>query len=90
MPLKLKTFSVLDKDCVLFWDEMALTPSVDFDRSSGLYIGNVSLPGVKGNAYKALVFMLGGIHRKWKLTVAYHIVPKKVTQNPFVKLFFNC
>jgi len=75
--VELVDFSDLDKDCSIFWDEMALTSCVELDRSTGCYIGTVTLPNVTGVAYKALVFMFGGIHRKWKLTVAYYFVPKE-------------
>lgn len=62
-----------ERRCVLTVDEMSITP-LDFDKSSGTIIGEVTLPGHQGKATHALVFMLAG-----KLDV------KHVKRNMFFK-----
>lgn len=49
-----------ERNCCLTLDEMSITPGMEFDKSSGTVIGNVTLPGHSGTATHILVFMLGG------------------------------
>jgi hypothetical protein len=50
-----------ERDCALTLDEMAITPQIEFDATSGRMLGEVTLPGHTGRATHALVFMLSGI-----------------------------
>lgn len=49
-----------ERDCVLLLDEMSITPRVEFNMSTGSMLGEVTLPGHRGRATHALVFMLSG------------------------------
>ena len=49
-----------ERKCCLVVDEMSITPSVEFDHSSGRILGDVTLPGHSGIATHGLVFMLTG------------------------------
>ena len=57
---------------------MAITPSVEFDQSSGRLLGDVTLPSHSGSAIRGLVFMLGGITTRWKQIVGYHCTGNSV------------
>jgi len=72
--LKLKVAALTDKerDCCLTLDEMSIKAGYQYDKSSSSFRGDVTLPGHKGSATHALVFMLAGITTRWKQTVCYH------------------
>lgn len=53
-------FQVAEINCCLTLDEMSITPAMEFDKSSGTVLGNVTLPGHSGTATHILVFMLAG------------------------------
>ena len=57
---------------VLTLDEMSITPSLELHLGSGRLFGDTTLPGHKGQATHALVFMLAGAMTRWKQVVAYH------------------
>jgi len=72
-----------ERDCVLCFDEMSLHQARNFDKSTNKYIGHCSIPPSNHNAAnqsgnelplasKVMVFMLGGVRKKWKQVVAYH------------------
>lgn len=72
MKLKVKEMREEERICCLTIDEMSITPTVEYDASSGKLLGNVTLPNHTGNATHAMVIMLGGVTSRWKQTVAYH------------------
>lgn len=41
-------------------DEMEIKQAVEYDASSKIILGDITLPGHNGKANHALVFMLGG------------------------------
>lgn len=89
LKLKVLQFSnEIDKDCVLIFDEMSITPSIIYDTSSGDFVGKVTLPGHSGttNATHALVFMLGGIAHRWKQTVAYYFTGNSVNGSVYTDI----
>ena len=58
--------------CSLTLDEMSIKTAIQFDRTSDSVMGRVDLPHhTPVPATKALVFMLSGLHVRWKQTVAY-------------------
>ena len=71
---ELPKMRMMDRDCVLVFDEMSIQPRVDLDCSSGCYIGHVTMPhGPRSEcACKAMVFMINGLARRYKEVVAYH------------------
>ena len=72
LAVKVNNLCEEERVCCLTLDEMSITPSIEYDASSGQLLGNVTLPGHCGSATHALVFMLGGLSSRWKQTVAYH------------------
>lgn len=50
-----------DKLCCVTLDEMEISTSMEYDASSKEIMGDVTLPGHKGQASHAMVVMLGGI-----------------------------
>lgn len=79
--LKSRTMGMEDigKDCVLFLDEMEITQGYEHDRSEDRLLGNVTLPDRRKDvANHALVFMLGGLNRRWKQVIAYHLTRRSV------------
>ena len=72
-PEQLKLFS-------LTLDEMSLKSGsgIDYDLKTDSYVGNVTLPGHKGPASKALVFQLASITGpRVKQVIGYHFTPGK-------------
>lgn len=72
-----KKFDTCDRDSVLFFDEMSIESRRKYDSSTQKYIGEVTIPNVNALAPKAEVFMLRGIHARWKITTAYHFIDDK-------------
>lgn len=70
-----KKMEPIDRVCCLMFDEMSLQPSITYDVRQDEIVGFVKC----GNHYKtnaladhAMVFMVRGLHRKWKQPVAYY------------------
>ena len=78
LQLKVQQWKSQECECCLTLDEMAITPSVEFDQSSGRLLGGVTLPSHSGSAIHGLVFMLGGITTRWKQIVGYHCTGNSV------------
>lgn len=72
LELKAAAMDDLERNCVLTLDEMAITPGVELHMGTGQLYGNVTLPGHRGRATHACVFMLAGVTTRWKQVVAYH------------------
>lgn len=79
--LKSKTLGMedIEKDCVLFLDEMEIMQGYEHDRSEDSLLGGVTLPDRPEDvANHALVFMVGGLNRRWKQVIAYHLTGRSV------------
>jgi len=65
---------IIDRDCVLVFDEMSIEPRIDVDCSTGCYIGHVTIPLGDSceTACKAMVFMINGLAKRFKQVVGYH------------------
>ena len=72
----------LDKNCILMFDEIALSPQAVFDESKDKVIGYVDLGKQLGRrneiANHALVFMIHGLRKIYKQPVAYYFVKDTV------------
>lgn len=67
------TMHDIEKDCVLFMDEMEISQGFDHDRSLDCLFGGTTLPESNVQvANHALVFMIGGLNTRWKQVIAYH------------------
>ena len=83
-PEQLKLFS-------LTLDEMSLKSGsgIDYDLKTDSFIGNVTLPGHKGPASKALVFQLASITGpRVKQVIGYHFTPGTYILQDFYVLFY--
>lgn len=63
----------IDKKCVLLFDEMALSPSLKYDKKNDMIFGlnHNDISNDQKFADHVLVFMLRGIAKKWKQPYAY-------------------
>jgi hypothetical protein len=64
----------IDKNCVLMFDEIALCPGLQYNIKTDSVDGFVDFGGANRRlafADHALVFIVKGIHRKWKQTVCF-------------------
>jgi len=61
LAFKVRDMSVLERECSLTLDEMSITAGAEFDKRTGRFIADVTLPDQSGIATHSLVFMLGGI-----------------------------
>ncbi|XP_049271728.1 uncharacterized protein LOC119395051 [Rhipicephalus sanguineus] len=69
----------IEKDCVLFMDEMEISQGFDHDRSLDCLFGGTTLPQSNVQvANHALVFMIGGLNTRWKQVIAYHFTGRSV------------
>lgn len=68
-----ETMEDIEKDCVLFMDEMEISHDFERDRSLGCHFRGTTLPESTANvADHALAFMVGGLQHKMK---ASHRLP---------------
>lgn len=72
MKAKVAAMSEIERDCVLFLDELEIRRGVELDRSSDCFLGKITLPESDQPANHALVFMVGGLNTRWKQVIAYH------------------
>ncbi|KAL1467150.1 hypothetical protein MTO96_026278 [Rhipicephalus appendiculatus] len=79
MKFKAETMEDVEKDCVLFLDEMEIVPGFELDRAEDTFLGGVTLPPKPEEpANHALVFMLGGLNKRWKQVIAYELTGRTV------------
>lgn len=88
--IKLKALEMddLDKYCTLSWDEMAVTPHLNFsdvnDAMDGFVdFGNVTVPEF---ATHALVFMIRGVKLAYKQPVTYFFTNNHLDSNELAEL----
>lgn len=90
LSMKVIYFEEIDKDCVLFLDEMAITSGIVFNNSTNCFLGHVTLPlDIQRRACQALVIMLAGIGSRWKQIVAYHFTDKSLSGELLSKVILN-
>lgn len=62
---KAETMEDVEKDCVLFLDELEIATGVELDRAKDTLLGVITLSlKPKELANKALVFMVGGLNQR--------------------------
>lgn len=66
-----------ERDCELVLDEIQLEESVRYDHALKKMVGNATLEGHSGVAKKALLFIIAGISRRWKVPVAVEFTNEK-------------
>jgi len=78
-----------DFECGLIFDEMVITSKKCYNPATGSLVGNITFPGEKGIATHALVFMLVGIHNRWKHVVGYHFTRNSFNSNTLQEIIFQ-
>lgn len=78
-----------DIECGIVFDEMAITPKQRYNPATGQLVGDITFPGKKGTATKALVFMLVGIGSRWKHIIAYHFTGNSFDSNILKDIVFQ-
>nr|XP_050038196.1 uncharacterized protein LOC126535352 isoform X1 [Dermacentor andersoni]XP_050042913.1 uncharacterized protein LOC126540168 isoform X1 [Dermacentor andersoni] len=69
----------IEKDCVLLLDEMEIARGYELDRAEDVVLGGTTLPAKPDEpAHHALVFMIGGLNRRWKQVIAYHFTERSI------------
>jgi len=86
LEVKTSAMAAQERDCVPTLDEMAIKPSVEFDKRTCHFIGDVTLPDHSGPATHSLVFMLGGITTRWKQTVSYYFTGNSTDGTVFCRI----
>jgi hypothetical protein len=80
MKVKVNTMVEEERRCVILIDEMAITPKLDFDPSTGLVLGKPTIPSsnkiFEEVATHGLVYMLAGVTSRWKQVVGYQFTGK--------------
>ena len=63
-----------DKVCFLLWDEVSLQPQLHYDEKEDKIMGFEDWGNGRTNRFAdhALVFMLRGINRNWKIPLSYN------------------
>lgn len=89
METKVAAMSDIEKDCVLFLDEMEIRKGVVLDRGNDTLLGKTTLPKSDHPANHALVFMVGGINSRWKQVIAYHYTGAYVDGYELKKFVFH-
>jgi hypothetical protein len=75
-----KSCSDQEKDCQIVLDEMALEEGERWDPSTKKFQGQATFPTHTGRATKALVIMLAGISKRWKIAVAVYFTSKRAEE----------
>lgn len=70
---KANTMPLKEKYCILLWDEMALTPHVQYNIMSDEIIGFENWGKRRTNRFAdhVLVFMLRGVNSGWKMPISF-------------------
>lgn len=68
-------------DCGIVLDEMSIDEAVEYCSNNKKYFGTTTLPASEELATHALVFMLVGIHVRWKQIVAYEFTGNSIPKN---------
>ncbi|XP_077512561.1 uncharacterized protein LOC144123634 [Amblyomma americanum] len=72
MQTKISSMKDIEKDCILFLDEMEIRSGIELDRGNDTLLGMITLPSSDQPAKHALVFMVGGTNTRWKQVIAFH------------------
>lgn len=69
----------VERDCVLYLDEMEIARGYELDRAEDVVFGGKTLPAEPDEpACHCLVFMVGGLNSRWKQVIAYHFTGSSV------------
>ncbi|KAL1471923.1 hypothetical protein MTO96_023395 [Rhipicephalus appendiculatus] len=79
MKCKAEAMENVEKDCVLFLDEMEIATAFEVDRAEDILLAGTTLPSKPEEPVNhALVFMLGGINQRWKQVIGYEFTGRSV------------
>ncbi|XP_044003811.1 uncharacterized protein LOC122849216 [Aphidius gifuensis] len=92
---QVKSMQPIDLNCILCYDEMSVRPRYFYDSHSDNIIGHQDygndLPehNTGSEAKKALLFLLQGLHKPWKLPIAYYFNDGKMIGEDLQKLILK-
>lgn len=87
---KVEAMEDIEKDCVLFMDEMEIAQGYAHDRSLDYLFGSTTLPDTPDKvANHALVFMVGGLNKRYKQVIAYHFTCRSIDGRLLKELVFS-
>ncbi|KAH9379560.1 hypothetical protein HPB48_021244 [Haemaphysalis longicornis] len=87
---KVEAMVDIEKDCVLFMDEMEIAQGYAYDRSLDYLFGTTTLPDTPDKvAIHALVFMVGGLNKRYKQVIAYHFTCRSIDGRLLKELVFS-
>lgn len=75
---KVDSMSGEELDCGLILDEMSIDEAMEYCTNNQKYFGATTLPPSDELATHALVFMLAGVHVRWKQIVAYEFTGNSI------------
>lgn len=79
----------IEKDCVLFMDEMEISQGFEHDRSLDYLFECTTLPDSSQNvANHALVLMVGGLNQRYMQVITYHFTGRSVDGSLLKDLVF--
>jgi len=82
LQMRMKSMGILDRQCVLVFDEMSLRKQLFYSKKLDIIIGFTD----DGQpASHALVFMIRGLASKWKQAVQFYFTHNTVTTNALAK-----
>jgi len=85
--LRSTELSVQDRQCALVFDEKSLKCELSYNKFTDRVIGYTD----KGQlATHALVFILRGLHTKWKQAIAYYLTHTTVSAKDVAELIAVC
>ena len=76
-----------DRQCALVFDEMSLKSQIVFDKHIDKILGYTDRNSL---ANHALVFMVRGLHAKWKQAVAFHFTHNTVSTPDLAVMITEC
>lgn len=87
----IENLDFLDRYCVLMFDEISIDPSLTYDKKWDSIVGFKDVNGSKSLKFAdhALVFMLQGLHKKWKQPISYHFSEGGLNSNELCVLIKN-
>lgn len=86
---RVEKLNSINKHCVLMFDEVSLEPGLSYNQKNDRIDGFVDFGGSDRRTHfadHALVFLIKGIHRKWKMPVCFYFVEGTTATSDLVRI----
>lgn len=88
LKFKVKMMDPIDRYCLLSYDEMIISEQIDYNKSSGKFVGFISLGDISDVVgTKIFLVLLRGVKNSWKQVIACHVMPKESIDVQVLKEF---